>query len=76
MDVGTEMLGEATGGWQYLQTEVHMLTWIAISMSIIIGDLGLLYAYNQQVPAFEAVRLAEWTALKDFRELRQERAVC
>ncbi|KAK3176617.1 hypothetical protein OEA41_007940 [Lepraria neglecta] len=43
-------------------------------MSIIIGGLGLLYAYNQQVLAFEAVRLAEWTALKDFRELCQEQA--
>ena len=45
-------------------------------MSFIIGGLDLLYAYTQQVLTFEAVRLAEWTALKDFRELCQEQAVC
>ena len=74
MDVGTEMLGKATGN--IVRQKCTLSTWIAISMSIIIGGLGLLYAYNQQVLAFEAMSLAEWTALEDFRELCQEQAVC
>ncbi|KAK0513568.1 hypothetical protein JMJ35_003932 [Cladonia borealis] len=47
-------------------------TWLAISISIIVGGLGLRYAYLQAVLGNKTLRLAEWTARKDFWELCRE----
>ena len=51
-------------------------TWLAISISIIIGSLGLRYAYVQVVLSNESLRLAQWTARKDFWEICSVQTVC
>ena len=51
-------------------------TWLAISISIIVGGLGLRYAYVQVLLGYDALRLAKWTARKDFWEICQQQKVC
>ena len=51
-------------------------TWLAISISIIVGSLGLRYAYVQILLSNESLRLAEWTARKDFWEICSAQKVC
>lgn len=50
-------------------------TWLAISISVIFGGLGLRYAYIQIVLSYEGLRLAQWTARKDFWQICQEQRV-
>ena len=51
-------------------------TWLAISISIIVGGLGLRYAYIQVVLSYGALRLAYWTARSAFWNLCQTQRVC
>ena len=62
--------------WNTTRRKFTLSTWLAISISVIVGGLGLRYAYVQVVLGYEALRLAEWTAKKDFWELCQEQRVC
>ena len=62
--------------WNATRRKPILSTWLAISISIIVGGLGLRYAYVQMVLSNEALRLAEWTARKDFWELCHEQRVC
>ena len=61
--------------WNATGRKLAWSTWLAISISIIVGGLGLRYAYVQTVLSYEALKLAEWTARKDFGELCQEQMV-
>lgn len=49
-------------------------TWLGITATFVIGGLGLRYAYQQQMLASQSMKLAEWTARKDFWEVCQEQA--
>ena len=62
--------------WDAARRKFALSTWLAISISVIIGGLGLRYAFVQVVLSYETLRLAKWTARKDFWELCQERKVC
>ncbi len=65
--------------WACLETtrrKFTLSTWLVIGISVIVGGLGLRYAYVQVVLSYEALRLAKWTARKDFWELCQEQKVC
>lgn len=48
--------------------------WLGIAATVVIGGLGLRYAYVQQILAYQSMRLAEWTAMKDFKEICREQA--
>ena len=56
--------------------KLTLSTWLAVSISIIVGGLGLRYAYIQVVLSNETLRLAKWTARKDFWEICQKQKVC
>ena len=62
--------------WNATRRKFALSTWLAISISVIIGGLGLRYAFVQVVLSYETLRLAKWTARKDFWELCQEQKVC
>ena len=62
--------------WNATRRKLSLSTWLAISISIIVGGLGLRYAYVQVLLSYEALRLAKWTARKDFWEICQEQKVC
>lgn len=62
--------------WDTTRRKFTLSNWLAISISVIVGGLGLRYACVQIVLSYEALRLAEWTARKDFWELCQEQKVC
>lgn len=62
--------------WNATRRKYALSTWLAIGISVIIGGLGLRYAYIQVLLSYEALRLAKWTARKDFWELCQEQKVC
>ena len=64
------------GIWNATRRKFTLSTWLAISISVIVGRLCLRYAYVQVVLSYEALRLAKWTARKDFWELCQEQKVC
>lgn len=52
-----------------IRQKCSLSVWLAIATSVIIGAVGLRYAYVQQILAYRSLTLAEWTAAKDFREL-------
>ena len=56
--------------------KLTLSTWLAVSISVIVGGLGLRYAYIQVVLSNETLRLAKWTARKDFWEICQKQKVC
>ena len=62
--------------WNAARRKPALSTWLAISISIIVGGLGLTYAYVQVVLRYEALKLAKWTARKDFWDLCREQEVC
>ena len=62
--------------WNAIRRKFALSTWLTISISVIVGGLGLKYAYVQVVLSYEALKLAKWTARKDFWELCREQKVC
>ncbi|KAL9039513.1 MAG: hypothetical protein Q9214_004843 [Letrouitia sp. 1 TL-2023] len=53
---------------QFVQNNVSLPSWLAIIASMVMGVLGLRYAYLSQVLASQSMELAKWTAMKDFQE--------
>ena len=62
--------------WNATTRKLTLSTWLAISISVIVGGLGLRYAYIQVVLGIDTLRLAKWNARKDFWEICQEQKVC
>ena len=73
-------LGIARAKLQVISTATRrkytLSTWLAISISVIVGSLGLRYAYVQIVLSNESLKLAQWTARKDFWEICSVQKVC
>lgn len=55
--------------------QVSIATWLSLLAALLVGAFGLRYAYNQQELAYQAMKLAKWTAKKDFLELCRETEV-
>ena len=62
--------------WNATRRKYTLSTWLAISISVMVGGLGLRYAYIQMVLSIDTLRLAKWTARKDFWEICEEQKVC
>lgn len=79
---GKEQKGFWTRIWHSMQNAAHILVeklslsgWLGLLASLAMGILALRYAYDSQVLAYQQVKLAEWTAKKDFLELCQSSEV-
>lgn len=61
-------VSQARAAGIFMQKNVSLPSWLAIISSMVMGVLGLRYAYLSQVLAFQSMELAKWTAMKDFQE--------
>lgn len=52
-----------------MREKLSLSGWLGLIVSLIVGVLALQYAYQSQVLAYKSMKLAEWTAKKDFLEM-------
>lgn len=55
--------------WHATRDKLSLSGWLGVIVSLAVGVLALRYAYQSEVLAYKSVKLAEWTAKKDFLEI-------
>lgn len=67
--------GQTRCSWATLRARWSVTAALTLLATIVIGGLGLRYAYVQQQLAYRGMKLAQWTAQKDFLELCRDNYV-
>ena len=62
--------------WRAMRDSLSLPGWLGVTATLATGILALRYAYQSQVLAYRSMKLAEWTAKKDFLEMCQLANVC
>lgn len=55
--------------WRATRDKMALSGWLGVIVSLVVGIPALLYAYQSRVLADKSMKLAEWTAKKDFLEM-------
>lgn len=57
------------GIWHATRNKLSLSGWLGVMVSLAVGIPALRYAYQSQILAYKSMKLAEWTAKKDFLDI-------
>ena len=63
------LLSQLKNLWHSTRDKLSLSGWLGVILSLAMGIFGLRYAYQSRVLAYQSMKLAEWTAKKDFIEM-------